>query len=129
MAALVPDAPLPVSAVVAIVPDAALAATAALAEPGMPGWAPLLALPACVAAGADAVAIVAGAAGMAPGAPPGAASAPGMVVANGADEKLLGGNGGREGAPVDEVFDAAGLRGGICDSWTMLTLVSLFAIA
>ena len=77
----------------------------------------------------DAVAIVAGAAGMAPGAPPGAASAPGMVVANGADEKLLGGNGGREGAPVDEVFDAAGLRGGICDSWTMLTLVSLFAIA
>lgn len=59
---------------------------------------------------------------------PGSAAA-GMLAPNGADAKVLGGNGGRDGAPVDELLVAAGLRGGICDSRTMLTLVCLFAAA
>jgi hypothetical protein len=58
-----------------------------------------------------------------------AAAVAGMLAPIGADEKVLGGNGGLDGTPVDEVLVAAGLRGGICDSWTMLTLVCLFAAA
>ena len=57
------------------------------------------------------------------------AAAAGMLAPIGALEKLLEGNGGREGTPVDEVLVAAGLRGGICDSLAMLTLVCLFAAA
>lgn len=60
---------------------------------------------------------------------PDAEAAAGMLAPNGADEKLLDGNGGRDGAPVEEVLVAAGLRGGICDSRVILTLVCLFAAA
>lgn len=59
----------------------------------------------------------------------GAAAAVGMPAPGGVAEKLLGGNGGREGVPVDEVLTAAGLRGGSCDSCAMLTLVCLLAAA
>jgi hypothetical protein len=60
---------------------------------------------------------------------PAAAAAAGMLAPIGALEKLLEGNGGRDGTPVDEVLVAAGLRGGICGSRVMLTLVCLFAAA
>jgi hypothetical protein len=59
----------------------------------------------------------------------GAAAALGMLAPGGDAEKLLGGKGGREGVPVDEVLTAAGLRGGNCDSRAMLTLVCLLAAA
>jgi hypothetical protein len=59
----------------------------------------------------------------------GAAAAAGMLAPGGVAEKLLGGKGGREGVPVDEVLTAAGLRGGSCDSCAMLTLVCLLAAA
>lgn len=57
------------------------------------------------------------------------AVAAGMLALIGVAEKVLGGNGGLAGTPVDEVWLAGGLRGGICDSCTMLTLVFLFASA
>lgn len=53
----------------------------------------------------------------------------GMLAPAGAAEKLLGGKGGRDGTPVDEVLLAAGLRGGSCDSCAMLILVCLLAVA
>jgi hypothetical protein len=59
----------------------------------------------------------------------GAAAALGMLAPGGVAEKLLGGKGGREGVPVDEVLTATGLRGGSCDSCAMLTLVCLLAAA
>lgn len=101
----------------AVVADAAadvvgeLAAVAvAVFVPGLPG------LPvASVAAGALA---------------PAAVAATGMLAPPvGVAEKLLGGKGGRDGVPVDEVFVAAGLRGGSCDSRAILTLVCLLAAA
>ncbi|REG61196.1 hypothetical protein B0G80_4030 [Paraburkholderia sp. BL6669N2] len=111
LAAAVSEALLPavvadpaVAAVVVVSADVALAAVAAEAP---------FAVAAVVATGA-----------LAPG-----AAAAGMLSPIGADEKVLGGNGGRDGAPVDEVLVAAGLRGGICGSRTMLTLVCLFAVA
>ncbi|MDR6492285.1 hypothetical protein J2797_002179 [Paraburkholderia terricola] len=58
-----------------------------------------------------------------------ALAADGMLAPIGEDEKLLEGNGGRDGAPVDEDLAAGGLRGGICGSRAMLTLVCLFAAA
>lgn len=73
---------------------------------------------------ADALFAVVAAAPLAAG-----AAAAGMLAPNGPAEKELGGSGGREGAPVDEVLVATGWRGGSCDSWTMLTLDSLFAWA
>jgi hypothetical protein len=81
------------------------------------------ALAAVVAEAPFTVAAVVAAGALAPG------SAAGMLAPIGADEKVLGGNGGRDGAPVDEVLVAAGLRGGICGSRVMLTLVCLFAVA
>jgi hypothetical protein len=57
------------------------------------------------------------------------AAAAGMLAPGGAAEKLLGGKGGRDGVPVEEVFIATGLRGGSCDSCAMLTLVCLLAAA
>ena len=59
----------------------------------------------------------------------GAVAAAGMLAPGGLAEKVLGGRGGRDGAPVDEVLVAAGWRGGVCGSRAMLTLVSLFAVA
>lgn len=59
----------------------------------------------------------------------GAAAAAGMLAPGGVAEKLLEGKGGREGAPVDDVLVAAGLRGGSCDSCAMLILVCLLAVA
>ena len=86
LAAAVSEAPLS-----ALVADASMAAIVSLAP-----------LPAAVvAAGALAA---------------GAVAAAGMFALVGLDEKLLEGKGGRDGTPVDEVLDAAGLRGGICDS-------------
>jgi|SRR6266702_644714 len=85
-----------------------------------------VALAALVAEAGVAVAVVALAAGAFA---PGAVAADGMLAPIGVAEKLLGGNGGRDGAPVDEVLSAAGLRGGICGSRAMLTLVCLFAAA
>lgn len=73
---------------------------------------------------ADALFAVVAAAPLAAG-----AAAAGMLAPNGPAEKELGGSGGRDGAPVDEVLVATGWRGGSCDSWTMLTLDSLFAWA
>jgi hypothetical protein len=102
----------------ALVADAAAAAVAvlpavvALAAMGVEAPFTVAAVAAVVAAGA-----------LASG-----AAAAGMLAPIGADEKVLGGNGGRDGTPVDVVLVAAGLRGGICDSRTMLTLV-LFAAA
>lgn len=57
------------------------------------------------------------------------AAAAGMLAPNGLAEKVLEGRGGRDGAPVEEVLVATGLRGGICDSRAMLTLDSRFASA
>ncbi len=59
----------------------------------------------------------------------GAAAAVGMLAPGGSAEKLLGGKGGRDGAPVDDVWVAAGLRGGSCDSCAMLIFVCLLAVA
>jgi hypothetical protein len=59
----------------------------------------------------------------------GAAAAAGMLAPGGVAEKLLEGKGGRDGAPVDDVLVAAGLRGGSCDSCAMLILVCLLAAA
>lgn len=80
---------------------------------------------ALAAMGAEApVAAVVAAGALAPG-----AAAAGMLAPNGVDEKVLDGKGGRDGAPVDVVLLAAGLRGGICGSRAMLILVCLFAVA
>jgi hypothetical protein len=106
LAAAVSEARLP-----ALVADAAVAAVAVV--PAEVALAAVGAVAAVVAAGA-----------LAPG-----AAAAGMLAPIGADEKVLGGNGGRDGTPVDEVLVAAGLRGGICGSRTMSTLVCLFAVA
>jgi hypothetical protein len=51
-----------------------------------------------------------------------------MLALIGAAEKVLDGNGGRDGTPVDEALVGGGLRGGICGSRVMSTLV-LFASA
>lgn len=59
----------------------------------------------------------------------GAVAAAGMLAPIGVAEKLLGGNGGRDGMPVDEDFVGGGVRGGICDSWAMLIFVCLLAVA
>jgi hypothetical protein len=112
LAAAVSEALLP-----ALVADAAVAAVvvvpAEVALAAVGAEAPFVAIAAVVSAGA-----------LAPG-----AAAAGMLAPIGADEKVLGGNGGRDGTPVDDVLVAAGLRGGICGSRTMLTLVCLFAVA
>jgi hypothetical protein len=112
----------------ASVPDAPTSALAADAEVDV---AAVVALPAVAAlAGFAAFVAEAPVAAVATGAlAPGALAAAGMLVAIGADEKLLGGNGGRDGTPVDEVLDAGAARGGICDSRTMLTLVCFVAAA
>jgi hypothetical protein len=60
---------------------------------------------------------------------PGAVAAAGMLAPGGVAEKLLWGKGGRDGAPVDDVLVAAGLRGGSCDWCAMLILVCLLAAA
>lgn len=57
------------------------------------------------------------------------AAGAGMLAPGGVAEKLLGGNGGRDGAPVDDVLVATDLRGGSCDSCAMLILVCLLAAA
>ena len=59
----------------------------------------------------------------------GAVAAAGMLAPGGVAEKLLWGKGGRDGAPVDDVLVAAGLRGGSCDSCAMLIFVCLLAVA
>lgn len=104
-------------AAVAMVADAPVAVFAVVvALPGAPAVLPLAGFAAAAVAGADALAS-------------GAVMSAGMLVPNGAAEKLLGGRGGREGTPVEDVLVATGCRGGNCDSWTILTLVCLFAIA
>ncbi len=100
----------------AVVADAAVAAVVVVAAE--------VALAAMGAEAPLAVAAVVATGALAPG-----AAAAGMLAPIGADEKVLDGNGGRDGTPVVEVLVAAGLRGGICDSWAMLTLVCLFAAA
>jgi hypothetical protein len=59
---------------------------------------------------------------------PGSVAAAGMLALTGADEKVLDGNGGRDGTPVDDALVGGGLRGGLCGSRVMSTLV-LFAAA
>ncbi|MBK3744049.1 hypothetical protein G3A39_33035 [Paraburkholderia aspalathi] len=59
----------------------------------------------------------------------GAVAAAGMLAPGGVAEKLLWGKGGRDGAPVDDVLVAAGLRGGSCDWCAMLIFVCLLAAA
>jgi hypothetical protein len=114
LAAAVSEALLP-----ALVADAAVAAVVVV-----PAEVALAAVGAEAPFVAVAVAAVVSAGALAPG-----AAAAGMLAPIGADEKVLGGNGGRDGTPVDDVLVAAGLRGGICGSRTMLTLVCLFAVA
>ena len=103
--------------------DAACPASAVLGAAGTPlagvaraADAPLLAVP-TPGCGAEAAL---GAAGAVPSGSAGPA---------GAAENVLGGSGGRDGAPVEDVLVAAGFGGGICASRTVLTLVSLFADA
>ena len=94
---------------------------------------PALAVGAAVpAAGvADAALLAAAVAGFSADAGLGAAGAapPGMLAPIGAAEKVLGGSGGRDGAPVEDVLVPAGLRGGICGSCAMLIFVCLLAVA
>jgi hypothetical protein len=115
-----PDASAVVSAVpLPAAPEAAVAAVAVLAG---------VALAALGADAPDAAAIVV--ALVAAGAlAPGAVAADGMLAPGGVAEKVLGGNGGRDGAPVDDARVAGALRGGICASRVMLTLDSLPAAA
>ena len=111
-----PDASAVVSAVpLAPAADAAVAAVAVLAGVAL----------AALGAEAPVAAVVVAAGALAPG----AVAAAGMLAPGGMAEKVLGGKGGRDGAPVDDAWVAAGLRGGICDSRTMLTLLSLVAAA
>lgn len=117
LAAAVSEAPF--SALVADVADVADVAVVVVPASG-----------ALAALGAEAPLVGAAAAVVAAGAlAPVAVAAAGMLAPIGALEKLLEGNGGRDGTPVDEVLVAAGLRGGICGSRVMLTLVCLFAAA
>jgi hypothetical protein len=95
----------------AIVPEAAIAAVAGVLA-GFAAEAP----EAVAAVGAGAFA-------------PGSVAAAGMLALIGAVEKVLGGNGGRAGAPVDEALLAGAAGCGICGSRTMLTLVTRVASA
>ena len=115
-AAAVSEAPLS-----AMVADAGVAAAVvALAA----AFAAVVELAVFVAAAVAVLAVAVFAAGsLAPGA------AAGIPVPGGAAEKLLGGKGGRDGAPVDDVLVTAGWRGGSCDSCAMLILVCLLAVA
>lgn len=110
LAAAVSEAPAPAlvddAAVAAVVADAALFVAVAAAG--------------ALATGALAAGAVAAAGMLAPIVP---------IGPIGVAEKLLGGNGGRDGIPVDEVFVGGGARGGICDSWAMLIFVCLLAVA
>ena len=103
----------PLSALVAgaaDVADAAVAAVFAVAAVVVVFAAGMLAALAVLAADAP-VAVAA----VAPGAlAPGAVAAAGMLALIGEAEKLLGGKGGRDGVPVDEVGVPAGWRGGTC---------------
>lgn len=110
------------AAAVSEAPFAALVADAAVAA--------VVVAPAVAALAAGAAEAGVALAAVATGAlAPGAVAAAGMLALIGAAEKLLGGKGGRDGAPVDEVGEAACLRGGICGSRAMLILVCLFAVA
>jgi hypothetical protein len=60
---------------------------------------------------------------------PGSVAADGMLAPIGTAEKVLDGNGGRDGAPVDEDLLTGAGRCGICGSCTGLTLVTRFASA
>jgi len=114
LAAAVSEAPLSALVMDAIdVADPAVVVVPAGGALAAPGAEPL------------AVAAVVAAATLAPV----AVAAAGMLAPIGALEKLLPGNGGRDGTPVDEVLVAGGLRGGICGSRVMLTLVCLLAAA
>src|SRR5471032_2908117 len=97
----------PRSALVPEVANAAIAPEMAAAVPAdLTDDAP------AVAAGAAGAAVVA--AVVATGAlAPGAVAAAGMLALAGVAEKLLDGNGGRDGTPVDEVWGGGDLRGGI----------------
>lgn len=113
-AGAVADAACPAFAVaVAVALGASLAGAAGVAE------AALLAAAAVAVPGFAAEAAV-GAAGAMPS---------GIAVPGGVAEKVLGGNGGRDGAPVDDVLVPAGFGGGVWASCAMLTLVCLFAVA
>lgn len=129
-----PDAAAVCAAPAVAVSEAPLSAR--VADAGAGAVAALVAVVAVVALVADAVVELAGfvaAALVAVLAPAplaaGAVAAAGMLTPGGVAEKLLGGNGGRDGAPVDDVLAGAGLRGGICDSCAMLILVCLLAVA
>ncbi len=110
------------AAVVSAVPSA-LAADAAVAAVVV-----ALSGAALAALGAEAPVAVAVAVVAAGALAPGAVAAAGMLAPIGVAEKVLGGKGGRDGAPVDEV-GVAGLRDGICGSRAMSTLVCLVAAA
>ena len=111
LAIAVPDAPRS-----AIVPEAAAEAVADVAAAGaLAGFGAEAPVPiAAVAAGALA---------------PGSVAAAGMLALIGVAEKVLDGNGGRDGTPVDEALLAGAGRGGICGSRTVLTLVTRVASA
>ncbi|NYH22373.1 hypothetical protein GGD40_001852 [Paraburkholderia bryophila] len=125
LAAAVSEAPLS-----ALVAEAGLAAIAVAFEAdaaavALAELAGLVALVALLALAPDAPVAAVATGALAPA----ALAAAGMPMPGGVAEKLLGGKGGREGTPVDEVLVTAGWRGGICDSCAMLTLVCLFAAA
>ncbi|ANB71450.1 hypothetical protein AYM40_02995 [Paraburkholderia phytofirmans OLGA172] len=111
LAIAAPDAPRS-----AIVPEAAIAAVAGVpavgALAGFAAEAPVAI--AAVAAGARA---------------PGSAAAAGMLALIGTAEMVWDGKGGLDGTPVDEALRAGAAGGGICDSRTVLTLVTRFASA
>ncbi|SIT42901.1 conserved hypothetical protein [Paraburkholderia ribeironis] len=98
----------------ALVADAAVVAVVAL---------PVVASLAVFAGAAAVAAVATGALA------PGAVAADGMLALIGAAEKVLDGNGGRDGTPVDELLLAGGVRGGICGSRRMSTLVLWLASA
>ena len=98
----------------AFVADADVAVPAEVALAGFAAEAPVADAEAAVATGALA---------------PGAVVAAGMLALIGAAEKVLGGNGGRDGTPVDEALVAGGLGGGICGWRVMSTLVCRVACA
>ncbi|MDR6420365.1 hypothetical protein J2801_002646 [Paraburkholderia phenoliruptrix] len=131
------DAPAALAALAAVTgseaPFSAIAAEAgAVADAARPAFAVAVGVSLAGVAGvAEAAWLAAALPALGADAEPGALGAmpSGRAGPGGVAEKLLGGNGGRDGAPVDDVFVPAGVGGGVCRSCAMLTLVCLFAVA
>jgi hypothetical protein len=137
--AAVPGCDAPAALAVVAGSEAGLSAIAADGGSAPDAACPALAVPGAVAApltglsaiAADAALLAVAAPGCVAEAALGAAGAmpSGSAGPPGAAENVLGGSGGRDGAPVEDVLVAADFGGGICASRTVLTLVSLFADA